>query len=242
MRKVWRSNTTNCDHFVEIPSGEIKVHIEVLSLLWGNRLPILDGALPLSRVKKLEKKQRSRNHKLKRLYKVGLTARVDSSENKKNLGEDASKQERIKAIDVDEDITLVNDQDDTKMFNVTDLHVNAASIATTDSVAATITIDEVTLAKALVELTASKPKVKRVVIKEPSDTTTTTTKIISLKSQDKGKSIMVEEPVRPKKKDQIRVDEEVALKLQAEMQAEFAEEQRLAREKTQKELEANCFD
>nr|GFB61745.1 hypothetical protein [Tanacetum cinerariifolium] len=32
------------------------------------------------KVKKLEKKQRSRAHKLKRLYKVGLTARVDSSE------------------------------------------------------------------------------------------------------------------------------------------------------------------
>ncbi|GJZ59244.1 reverse transcriptase domain-containing protein [Tanacetum coccineum] len=32
----------------EIPSGEIKVHIEVLSVLWGNRLPILDGSLPLS--------------------------------------------------------------------------------------------------------------------------------------------------------------------------------------------------
>nr|GEX62024.1 hypothetical protein [Tanacetum cinerariifolium] len=32
------------------------------------------------RVKKLEKKQRSRTHKLKRLYKVGLTARVDSSD------------------------------------------------------------------------------------------------------------------------------------------------------------------
>nr|GEV72061.1 hypothetical protein [Tanacetum cinerariifolium] len=31
------------------------------------------------RVKKLEKKQRSRTHKLKRLYKVGLTARVESS-------------------------------------------------------------------------------------------------------------------------------------------------------------------
>ncbi|GKC71379.1 hypothetical protein Tco_1117262 [Tanacetum coccineum] len=26
------------DHFVEIPSGESKVHIEVLSVLWGNRL------------------------------------------------------------------------------------------------------------------------------------------------------------------------------------------------------------
>ncbi|GJY09929.1 reverse transcriptase domain-containing protein, partial [Tanacetum coccineum] len=32
----------------EIPSGEIKVHIEVLSVLWGNRLPIPDGSLPLS--------------------------------------------------------------------------------------------------------------------------------------------------------------------------------------------------
>ncbi|GJU77083.1 reverse transcriptase domain-containing protein [Tanacetum coccineum] len=37
------------DPFVEIPSGESKVHIEVLSVLWGNRLPILDGSLPLSR-------------------------------------------------------------------------------------------------------------------------------------------------------------------------------------------------
>ncbi|GJT37132.1 reverse transcriptase domain-containing protein [Tanacetum coccineum] len=36
--------------FVEIPSGEIKVHIEVLSVLWGNRLPIPDGSLPLSRL------------------------------------------------------------------------------------------------------------------------------------------------------------------------------------------------
>nr|GEX91406.1 hypothetical protein [Tanacetum cinerariifolium] len=33
--------------FIEIPYGEIKVHIEVLSVLWGNRLPILDGSLPL---------------------------------------------------------------------------------------------------------------------------------------------------------------------------------------------------
>ncbi|GKB88004.1 hypothetical protein Tco_0960276, partial [Tanacetum coccineum] len=37
------------DPFVEIPSSESKVHIEVLSVLWGNRLPILDGSLPLSR-------------------------------------------------------------------------------------------------------------------------------------------------------------------------------------------------
>ncbi|GJR92773.1 hypothetical protein Tco_0264947, partial [Tanacetum coccineum] len=32
----------------EIPSDKSEVHIEVLSVLWGNRLPILDGSLPLS--------------------------------------------------------------------------------------------------------------------------------------------------------------------------------------------------
>nr|GEV43576.1 hypothetical protein [Tanacetum cinerariifolium] len=61
------------------------------------------------RVKKLEKKNRSRTHKLKRLYKVGLTARVESSRDEESLGEDASKQERrIDAIDQDEDITLTS--------------------------------------------------------------------------------------------------------------------------------------
>ncbi|GJY27762.1 hypothetical protein Tco_0403529, partial [Tanacetum coccineum] len=42
------SGTIILNSFVEIPSGEIKVHIEVLQVLWGNRLPILDGSLPLS--------------------------------------------------------------------------------------------------------------------------------------------------------------------------------------------------
>ncbi|GJS52202.1 hypothetical protein Tco_0625564 [Tanacetum coccineum] len=47
---------------------------------------------------------------------------------------------------------------------------------------------------------------------------------------------MIEEPVKPmKKKDQISFDEEVALKLQVE----FDEEERLTREKSKKEKEAN---
>nr|GEU93626.1 hypothetical protein [Tanacetum cinerariifolium] len=40
-------------------------------------------------------------------------------------------------------------------------------------------------------------------------------------------------------KDQIRLDEEAALKLQVELQAEFNKEERIAREKAQKEQEAN---
>nr|GEY29839.1 hypothetical protein [Tanacetum cinerariifolium]GEY37535.1 hypothetical protein [Tanacetum cinerariifolium] len=50
---------------------------------------------------------------------------------------------------------------------------------------------------------------------------------------------MNEEPVKLKKKDQIMLDEEVALKLQAELQVEFDKEQRISREKPQKEEEAN---
>nr|GEU72240.1 hypothetical protein [Tanacetum cinerariifolium] len=83
------------------------------------------------RVKKLEKKQRLRTHKLKRLYKVGLTARVESSADESSLGDDASKQGRkIQDIDADEGITLVdetaknqgrfNDQENAEMlFDVT---------------------------------------------------------------------------------------------------------------------------
>nr|GFB45840.1 hypothetical protein [Tanacetum cinerariifolium] len=137
-------------------------------------------------VKKLERRNRLRNHKLKRLYKVGLTTRVESSDEE--------------SLDADEDITLVNDQDDADMFDVNDLG------------------DE---------------EVKGVFIQEPSKSTTTI--IPKQKSQVRSKGIMVEEHVKPKKKDQIRLDEEPAKSLQAE----FDEEERLARERTQKEHEAN---
>nr|GFC44899.1 hypothetical protein [Tanacetum cinerariifolium] len=141
------------------------------------------------RVKKLEKKNNSRTHKLKRLYKVGLTARVESWRDEESLGDDASKQGmRIDAINDDEEITLVNVQDDAdkEMFDVN-----------------TIVGDEV-----FVE--------QEVDVKE-------------------GKGIMMEELVKPKKKDQIKLNEEAAKRLQAK----FDEEDRLVREKAKKEQEAN---
>nr|GEU96581.1 hypothetical protein [Tanacetum cinerariifolium] len=72
-------------------------------------------------VMKLEKRNRPRTHKLKRLYKVGLSARVESADNKESLSEDASKQgKKIDDINSDKDITLVNDADK-EMFDVDDL-------------------------------------------------------------------------------------------------------------------------
>nr|GEU43790.1 putative ribonuclease H-like domain-containing protein [Tanacetum cinerariifolium] len=121
-------------------------------------------------VKKLKKRNRSRTHKLKRLYKVGLTARVESLYDEESLGEDASKQGRIEAIDADEDITLVNDQDDADkdMFDVNVLggeEVFAAAGQNENIV--NITTEELTLAQALEALETSKPKVKGLVIQEP---------------------------------------------------------------------------
>ncbi|GJV07074.1 hypothetical protein Tco_1344730 [Tanacetum coccineum] len=117
------------------------------------------------RAKRLEKKDRSRTHKMKRLYKVGLTARVKSSGDKESLGEDASKQRRINAIDADEEITLVNVQDDAdnEMFDVDAL--NVSTVATT----VTITTEKITLAQALEALKTSKPKVKGIVFQEPEE-------------------------------------------------------------------------
>nr|GEV77483.1 retrovirus-related Pol polyprotein from transposon TNT 1-94 [Tanacetum cinerariifolium] len=85
---------------------------------------------------------------------------------------------------------------------------------------------EIALAQALMKIKTTKPKAKGIVLQEPSESITTTT--ISLKnSQDNGKAIMIKEPVKLKKNEQIRLDEEAALRLQAE----FDDEERLAREK-----------
>ncbi|GJW72261.1 hypothetical protein Tco_0129178, partial [Tanacetum coccineum] len=197
------------------------------------------------RVKKLEKKQRSRTHGLRRLYKVSLSARVISSEDEGLGEEDASKQGRkIHDIDDDEDITLENVHDEYMFDTVTtvgEVVTTAKEVSTTDSVTtagevvttanvevstasptdATITIVELTLAQTLTELKSARPKTKGVVMQELSETTTT------IPSKDKGKGIMVEEPLKMKKKDQVLFDEQEAIRLQAQ----FDEEERMSREK-----------
>ncbi|GJY49863.1 hypothetical protein Tco_0439819 [Tanacetum coccineum] len=183
------------------------------------------------RVKKLEKKQRSRTHGLKRLYKIGLSARVVSSEDEGLGEEDASKQGRkIHDIDADEDITLENVNND-QMFDVSDLageEVFVIKQGVPDSKKDDVVSIVVNAAQ------SSKPKAKGVVFKEQSEsTTTTTTRPQQIPSivQDKGKGKMVEpEPVKKfSKKDQVSLDEELAFKLQAEEE----EEERLAREKVE---------
>ncbi|GKB77241.1 hypothetical protein Tco_0944136, partial [Tanacetum coccineum] len=212
--------------------GPRVLDLEKTKTIQGNEIDCLKR-----KVKKLERKDGSRTHKLKRLYKVGLSARVESSSDEDSLGKDASKQgRRINAIDADEDITMVNVQDDAEIFYVNTLTGDEVFAEQEDAAKVmNLTVDEVTLPQALTALKSVKPKVKGVVIQETSTTTTTTTTTTissQLTSQDKGKGIMVEEPVKTmKKKDLIRLGEEIISKLQDE----FDEEERLAREKAKKE-------
>ncbi|GJX86756.1 hypothetical protein Tco_0337530 [Tanacetum coccineum] len=152
-------------------------------------------------------------------------------------------------IDVAKSVSAVGEN-----INAAEETVSAASIpvsaaATTVSAASEIltvtTADELTLAQALAELKSARPPTQGISFREPSEATTTTTTTTTITAapkppQDKGKGIMIEEPVvekeKPmKKQEQIRINKELAFKLQAEEE----EEESLAREKAQQVEEAN---
>ncbi|GJZ55571.1 putative ribonuclease H-like domain-containing protein [Tanacetum coccineum] len=192
---------------------------------------------------------------------VGAIARVESSGGEESLGEDASKQGRIDAIDADNDITLVSVYDvnisagkeevvevintakliiDAAQVSVAGDKVSTANAAITVSVATTTTtttVEEITLAQALADLKNTKPKAKGIAFRESGESTTTTTTPIPSNIQVKGKEKMIEpEPMKKlSKKDQLKLDEEIALKLQAEID----EEERIARAKEENIDEAN---
>ncbi|GJX37937.1 hypothetical protein Tco_0251240 [Tanacetum coccineum] len=134
---------------------------------------------------------------------------------------------------------------------------NAAFILSIDEItptsAPTTVIDELTLAQTLIEIKAAKPKAvttaatttitrpkaRGVVVQEPSEFRTTTSSLQASqpsKTKDKGKAILIEPEVPLKRKDQVALDEKMARNLEAQLQAELIEEEKMARKK---EEEAN---
>ncbi|GKB45400.1 hypothetical protein Tco_0896153 [Tanacetum coccineum] len=199
---------------------------------------------------KLQQRRRKEGQELKRLYRVGRSRRLVSSE-EESLGdqEDASKQGRIDDIDADKDIYFVNVHRDEDIFRVNDLEgdeiVVESEVADKD---VNLSVDEVTLAQALAALKSAKVQEKGDVIKEPSipvsaastkvSTVILTTAAITITAvKDKGKGKMVEEEHVKKmsKKELLKLDEELAFKLEAKED----EEETLAREKAQRVKEAN---
>ncbi|GKD79572.1 hypothetical protein Tco_1342193, partial [Tanacetum coccineum] len=126
------------------------------------------------RVKKLERRNKSRTLGLKRLRKVGSARRLESSD-EVSLGdqEDASKQgKKIADIDADAEVTLIDEtqgrNDDNLMFETYVLDEQEVEVEKV------VSTDELTLAQTLIEIKAAKPKVRGVMIQEPSEFTTTT--------------------------------------------------------------------
>nr|GEU50278.1 hypothetical protein [Tanacetum cinerariifolium] len=185
------------------------------------------------RVKKLEKKQMSRTHKPKRLYKVGLLARVESYDYEEMF--DADKELQDEEVVVEQEVVV----DKEPIIDTVQVSVAAT----------TITIDDITLVKALEALKSSKLEIRGIVIKdhkEPRESRTTTI-ISSKKSQEKDKAKMIEEPEerligeRARQEEEanialietlediqvkVDVDYQLAKRLQAEEQQELNEEKK----------------
>ncbi|GJZ09356.1 hypothetical protein Tco_0543639 [Tanacetum coccineum] len=252
-----------------------KLQTQVLDLQKAKDAQAKEIAALQKRIQRLERRKMSRPIGLKRLRKVGMSRRVESSEDQESLGapEDASKQGRsIEDIDADVDVSLVDEtqerQDDDLMFDTRvleddEMHVEAkvdgkdeqskkpddstageaVTTASIDDSAVPTTSEEITLAQTLIQIKATKPKVvttaattttttrpkdRGVVVQEPSEFRVPQETQPS-SSKDKGKGIMIEPEVPLKRKDQIALDEQIARDIQAKLDAELLEEQKLAR-------------
>ncbi|GJU98969.1 hypothetical protein Tco_1328240 [Tanacetum coccineum] len=131
-------------------------------------------------------------------------------------------------------------------YNLFSQHIasEADTTASVDDSVVPTTNEEITLAQILIQIKAAKPKVvttaatttttsrpkdKWVVVQEPSKFRVLQETQPS-SSKDKGKGIRFEPEVPLKRKDQIALDEQIARDIQAKLDAELLEEQKLARE------------
>ncbi|GJY60825.1 hypothetical protein Tco_0461482 [Tanacetum coccineum] len=152
---------------------------------------------------------------------------MESSEDKGLSEEDASKQGRIADIDANEDIYLVNVHRDEDMFRVNDLEGDEVVVETeVASKDVNLSVYEVTLAQAPAALKSAKLKADKVIT-----TTTDATTVTAASTRPKAKGLVIHEEEQAttpiiKKKDQVSLDEQ-EVKI---LQAEFDEEERLARE------------
>nr|GEX74484.1 putative ribonuclease H-like domain-containing protein [Tanacetum cinerariifolium] len=196
------------------------------------------------RVKKLERRNKVKVLKLRRLQKVGTTQRIDTSDD--TVMDDVSNQGMmISDMDADADVILEEAKDvtanakDDKDADVQEDESKPAEVQEVVDVVTTVklitevvtaTSTTITAAEVLVPTatttvaapkltTAPSRRTKGVVIRDPEESTTTTSTIIhtEAKSKDKGKGILVEEPKPLKKQAQIEQDEQYARELETEL-------------------------
>nr|GEU87856.1 hypothetical protein [Tanacetum cinerariifolium] len=178
-------------------------------------------------------------------YTTYNNRQVESFEEKDSLGtqEDASKQEsNIKDIDQDVDFSLVDEAQrrmhNAVMFRVDDLEGNevivdmrAKNVEKEVSTADLVSIAGEVDTTASVEDSATPTTLRTANVDDELTLKKTPIAIKVAKPKDKVKAKMIELEKPFKKKDQIKLNEEVARKLEVKMKAEIEEEERIAREK-----------
>nr|GEX23220.1 hypothetical protein [Tanacetum cinerariifolium] len=194
------------------------------------------------RVKKLERRNKLKVSKLRRLKKWEIIANIDADEDvtlkdvaavektaeiEKDAdvqGRQAESQAQIYQIDLEHADKVLSMQDDelepAELKEIVEV-VTTAKLMTevVTAAAATITAATSPIPAAIITAAPSTArKRKRVVIRDPEETATPSIIIHSeLKSKDKGKRIMVEEPKPLKKQAQIEQDEAYKRELEAEL-------------------------
>ncbi|GJV51632.1 putative ribonuclease H-like domain-containing protein [Tanacetum coccineum] len=199
------------------------------------------------RVKKLERRNKSRTPQPKRRVYKPIVKSTEESLGEKNSSKQRRNSNKTEELNVAEeehmfdlyDLTgkkvIVYQEKPTELVEDKGSVEKSVSVAEDkDSTAGPVTtVDDVTLAENLMAIrrSASRPqKLKGVVFKEPSEQTTTTSRPqLHIPAKYKGKGIMQEPKklVKVKDKDQIAYDADVAQTLQEELD----EEARLERER-----------
>nr|GEY25931.1 uncharacterized mitochondrial protein AtMg00810-like [Tanacetum cinerariifolium] len=181
-----------------------------------------------ARVKRLERANKVKSSKLRRLRKVGASRRIESSDDM----EDVFNQERmIDDLDKDEGIAL----DDSEVQEVvevvtTDKLITYVVIAASQDSGASATISAAKpsiLAAALTVVTAYTRRRKRVIIRDLEEELSLKNPVKTPKLKDKDKGILIETPKPMKKKDQIELDAEYARKLHEEINKDHEEINRI---------------
>nr|GEX99608.1 RNA-directed DNA polymerase, eukaryota, reverse transcriptase zinc-binding domain protein [Tanacetum cinerariifolium] len=176
------------------------------------------------RVKRLEKANKVKSSKLRRLRKVGASRRIESSDDM----EDVFNQGRmIDDMDKDKGIEL----DDSEVQEVVEIVTTAKLITNVVTAASQVSAASATISAAKPSIPAAASTVvaaytrlrKGVIIRDPKEELSLKTPAETPKLKDKGKGIMVETLKPMKKKDQIELDAEYARKLHEEINRDHEE-------------------
>nr|GFA13725.1 hypothetical protein [Tanacetum cinerariifolium] len=203
----------------------------------GEQFPTHIQQILDARVKRLEKANKVKSLKLRRLRKVGASRRVESSDDM----EDVFNQGRmIDDLDKDEVIELVKDDADiaesegrqtaaeqakkqAEIYNLDlDHSSKVLSMQEDDSEVQEVVEPSIPAAAPTIVATYTRRR-KGVIIRDPEEELSLKTPAETPKVKDKGKGILVETLKPMKKKDQIKLDAEFARKLHEEINRDHEE-------------------